>query len=97
MDPDLSLSRVSDYLNMQPSTLSQLFKEEFGEKFIDYVLKVRMQHARKLLVETEDSIQSIAERIGYQNVISFYRAFKKVQNIPPGEYRNMHRENSVRG
>ena len=89
-DPDLSLARVSDYLKMQPSTLSQLFKEELGEKFIDYVLKVRMQHAKKLLVETEDSIQSIAEKVGYQNVISFYRAFKKVQNIPPGEYRNMH-------
>ncbi|HZG85397.1 helix-turn-helix domain-containing protein [Paenibacillus sp.] len=93
-DPDLSLSRVSEYLNLQPSALSQLFKEELGEKFIDYVLKVRLQHARKLLVETEDSIQSIAEQIGYQNVISFYRAFKKIQDIPPGEYRNMYRTNS---
>ena len=92
-DPDLSLTRVSEYLKMQPSTLSQLFKEELGEKFIDYVLKVRMQHARKLLVETDDAIQSIAEQIGYQNVISFYRAFKKDQNMPPGEYRNMHRTN----
>ena len=93
-DPDLSLSRVSEYLNLQPSALSQLFKEELGEKFIDYVLKVRLQHARKLLVETDDSIQSIAEQIGYQNVISFYRAFKKIQDIPPGEYRNMYRTNS---
>lgn len=90
-DPDLSLVKVSDILKLQPSTLSQLFKEELGEKFIDYVLKVRMEHARKLLVETEESIQSIAEQIGYQNVISFYRAFKKSQNMPPGEYRNMYR------
>lgn len=90
-DPDLSLVRVSDYLGLQPSYLSQLFKEEMGEKFVDYVLKVRMIQAKKLLVETEHSIQSIAEQVGYQNVISFYRAFKKVHDIPPGEYRNMYR------
>jgi two-component system response regulator YesN len=89
-DSDLSLSRVSDYLKLQPSALSQMFKEELGQKFIDYVLKVRLEHAKRLLIDTDDSIQSIAEQIGYQNVISFYRAFKKIQNIPPGEYRNMY-------
>ncbi|MGG6311950.1 helix-turn-helix domain-containing protein [Paenibacillus macerans] len=86
-DPGLSLSRVSDYLRIQPSALSLLFKEELGEKFVDYVIKIRMQHAKQLLMETEDSIQSIAEQIGYQNVNSFYRVFKKFQDIPPGEYR----------
>ncbi len=90
-DPNLSLSKVSDYLKLQPSALSQLFKAELGEKFVDYVLKVRMQHAKQLLVDTDDSIQSIAEQIGYLNVISFYRAFKKVQDYPPGEYRTMYR------
>ncbi len=62
-----------------------------GEKFIDYVLKVRMLKAKQLLVETDAPIQVIAEQVGYPNVISFYRAFKKVQDIPPGEYRNMFR------
>lgn len=90
-DPDLSLSRVSDIFKIQPSALSLLFKEELGEKFVDYVLKIRMQQAKQLLMETEDSIQSIAEQIGYQNVNSFYRAFKKFQDIPPGEFRNMYR------
>lgn len=90
-NPDLSLTRVSEYLNLQPSALSQLFKGELGGKFIDYVLKVRLEHAKYLLKETDDSIQSIAEQIGYQNVISFYRVFKKVQDVPPGEYRNMYR------
>lgn len=90
-DPGLSLVQVSDYLNLQPSALSVIFKEEMGEKFVDYVLKVRMQHAKQLLLETEASIQSVAEHIGYQNVNSFYRAFKKFQDIPPGEYRNRYR------
>ncbi|WP_232510138.1 helix-turn-helix domain-containing protein [Paenibacillus crassostreae] len=50
-----------------------------------------MEHAKHLLKETDNSIQSIAEQIGYLNVISFYRVFKKVQDVPPGEYRNMYR------
>lgn len=93
-DPVLSLSGVSAYLKLQPSSLSQLFKEELGEKFIDYVLRVRLEYAKRLLSETDEPIQSIAEQIGYQNVISFYRAFKKIQEIPPGEYRNIHRVHS---
>ncbi|WP_338552316.1 AraC family transcriptional regulator [Paenibacillus sp. KS-LC4] len=93
-DPLLSLSGVSAYLKLQPSSLSQLFKEELGEKFIDYVLRVRLEYAKRLLSETDEPIQSIAEQIGYQNVISFYRAFKKIQEIPPGEYRSIHRVHS---
>ncbi|WP_341278783.1 AraC family transcriptional regulator [Paenibacillus sp. FSL H8-0537] len=93
-DPLLSLTGVSAYLKLQPSSLSQLFKEELGEKFIDYVLRVRLEYAKRLLSETDEPIQSIAEQIGYQNVISFYRAFKKIQEIPPGEYRNIHRVHS---
>ena len=43
------------------------------------------------LTETMEPIPSIAEQVGYQNVISFYRAFKKVEGIPPGEYRSQYR------
>ncbi|GBF72315.1 hypothetical protein PA598K_00555 [Paenibacillus sp. 598K] len=88
-DAELSLSLLSAYLNVQPNTLSLLFKEELGEKFIDYVLKVRMDKAKQLLVETDQSVQAVAEQVGYLNVISFYRTFKKHQGVPPGEYRTL--------
>lgn len=88
-NPDLSLAMVSDYLQLQPSYLSQLFKEELGEKFVDYVLQVRLERAKQLLLESEEPVQSIAEQIGYRNVISFYRVFKKVLGVPPGEYRKL--------
>jgi two-component system response regulator YesN len=94
MDPGLSLAQISGRYELQPSTLSQLFKEEFGERFIDYVLKVRFGCAIRLLVETEEPIQSIAEKVGYNHAISFHRAFKKLYDLPPGEYRNIHRSNS---
>lgn len=90
-DSDLSLVGVSDTFHMPSANASILFKKETGEKFIDYVLKVRLEHARKMLVDTDDAIQTIAERVGYTHVLSFHRAFKKVFGFPPGEYRAIYR------
>ncbi|MFC0329569.1 helix-turn-helix domain-containing protein [Paenibacillus sepulcri] len=90
-DPGLSLIQISDRFGLESSTLSHLFKEELGEKFIDYVLKLRFGHAKRLLVESDEPILSIAEKVGYNHVISFHRAFKKLYNLPPGEYRSLHR------
>ncbi|GAA4876230.1 hypothetical protein GCM10023310_65010 [Paenibacillus vulneris] len=90
-DSELSLVGVSEEFDMPVSNASLLFKKEIGEKFIDYVLKVRLEHARGMLVETDDPIQSIAEKVGYSHVLSFHRAFKKVFGFPPGEYRAIYR------
>lgn len=90
-EPSLSLASVSAWLNLRPSALSQIFKEELGIKFVDYVIRVRLDHAKRMLAETDEPIQRIAEQSGYPNLISFYRAFKKVLDIPPGEYRSVYR------
>jgi len=92
-DPNLSLNQVSDLFSVNPKSISNLFKEELGDKFIDYLLKVRFDHAKRMLVETDEPIQSIAEKVGYTHVISFHRAFKKLFDLPPGEYRNLYRNN----
>lgn len=86
-DPDLSLNQISDKFGMNPRYLSKLFKEEFGEKFIDYMLKIRLEEAQRLLLATELPVQDIAERVGYAHVISFHRAFKNMYGLPPGDYR----------
>ncbi len=90
-DPGLSLVGVSDAFAMPSTNASLLFKKETGEKFIDYVLKVRLEHARKLLVDSDEAIQAIAEKVGYAHVLSFHRAFKKAYGFPPGEYRVIYR------
>jgi AraC-like DNA-binding protein len=86
-NPDLSLSHVSDAFEMNQKTLSRIFKEEFGEKFVDYLAKVRVERAKRLLSETSEPIQLIAEKIGYLYPMSFIRVFKKVEGITPGDYR----------
>ena len=47
-NPDLSLNYLSERFNMNWKTLSKLFREETGQKFVDYLIESRMNHARKL-------------------------------------------------
>ncbi len=90
-DPNLSLMGISDKFNMPTTNASILFKKETNEKFINYVTKVRLDHARKMLMDSDNAIQSIAEMVGYTHVLSFHRAFKKTYGFPPGEYREIYR------
>lgn len=86
---DLSLNHLSRLFNIQPSYLSRMFKEELGEKFVDYLVRVRIHHAKTMLAETDEPIQQITHKVGYTHVVSFTRAFKKITGIPPGEYRKV--------
>ncbi|WP_422660023.1 helix-turn-helix domain-containing protein [Paenibacillus sp. EC2-1] len=86
-NPNLSLDLLSEQFQMNSKTLSKLFKEETGQKFVDYLIELRINHARHLLEDTHHSIQEIAEEVGYTNAISFGRMFKKVVSVSPGEYR----------
>lgn len=88
-DPDLSLTQISDKFALKPKYASQLFKEEFGMKFVDFLLTLRMEEAKKRLIHTDDPIQDIALQIGYATSISFGRMFKKMEGVTPGDYRKM--------
>lgn len=86
-NPDLSLNHLSDAFELNAKYVSQLFKDEFGIKFVDYVTKVRIEHAKKLLLESEEPVQEVAARVGYTHSFSFIRVFKKVVGMTPGDYR----------
>jgi len=87
-NPDLSLNYLSERFHMNWKTLSKLFREETGQKFVDYLIELRITHARRLLVETTLPVQEIATKVGYSNAISFGRMFKKIVGLSPGEYRD---------
>ncbi|WP_248926930.1 AraC family transcriptional regulator [Paenibacillus hamazuiensis] len=88
-NPDLSLAHLSDKFDVNAKYLSQLFKEQFGMKFVDFLVNLRMEEAKRLLLETDDSIQDIAEKVGYTHGISFGRTFKKIVGTTPGDYRKV--------
>ncbi|PYI54364.1 helix-turn-helix domain-containing protein [Paenibacillus flagellatus] len=88
---DISLETAADRLNMSAGYMSKLFKEQTGMNFSDYLNDLRMEKAKELLRDTDLKIQHIAEKVGYYNVNSFIRMFKKTIGVPPGEFRRMHR------
>lgn len=88
-NPELSLHYLSEKFELSSRMLSKLFKAETGERFVDYLIRIRMEESKRMLVHTSDSVQSIGERVGYLQVISFIRTFKKSEGLTPGEYRKL--------
>ncbi|MBP1965369.1 helix-turn-helix transcriptional regulator [Paenibacillus aceris] len=87
MDYDLSLTTVSDHFHIPAKKLSRIFKEEYGEKFVDVVALTRMERAKELLEQSDEPVQEIANRVGYYHSISFIQAFKKLTGVTPGQFR----------
>lgn len=84
-DPNLSQTQVADHFAVK--YISQLFKQETGEKFTDYMASIRIERAKKLLIETNDSVQDIGNAVGYVHSFSFIRLFKRIVGMTPGDYR----------
>lgn len=84
---DWNVERLGQLVNMSRTSFSTHFSTLIRMTPLQYVLFVRLQKASQLLLETKDSIFSIANTIGYRSEASFSLAFKKQFNIRPGEYR----------
>ncbi|WP_438444127.1 helix-turn-helix domain-containing protein [Gorillibacterium sp. sgz5001074] len=96
-DTDVSLSLLAGRISMPLSQLSFMFKEEVGMTFSDYLISHRMEKARDLLETTDLKISEIAERLRYNNSQNFIRVFKKINGIPPGEYRSRYSQKRAEG
>lgn len=68
--------------------LERSFKEQYDVPVITYLLNVRITEAKKQLRFSEDAVNSIAIQCGFTDVNYFIRQFKKIEGMPPGEYRN---------
>ncbi|MBR5795320.1 MAG: helix-turn-helix domain-containing protein [Erysipelotrichaceae bacterium] len=88
LENDLSLHIIADYVNMNASYISNVFKQEVGVTLTDYIHHQRVQMAKELLRETNYSISFIAERVGIYDENYFSRIFKKISGYSPRAYRN---------
>ena len=84
---EASLEGAANYVQMNQYYLSFLFHDQTGERFIDYIQRVRMEKAKKLLEEGSMSANDIAVSIGYTNANSFSRAFKNYYGLTPKEFK----------
>ena len=87
---EINLERVSALVGFNPAYFSALFKKETGENFMEYVIKVRVQNAKTLLIQTDFEIFEIAEKVGYMDLKYFSKLFKKRTGLSPSEFRKLY-------
>jgi AraC-like DNA-binding protein len=83
----IKLTEVARLANMTEVSFSRFFKTRTGITFIDSLLELRLGHASRLLIDTNQSISEIAYSCGFNNLSNFNRIFKKKKGCTPQEFR----------
>lgn len=78
---------IAKKLNISTSYFQHIYKKLFGVPVNQDIIKGRIEHAARLLMETDASVSEIAEQCGYENLEHFSRQFKKIKKVSPQKYR----------
>ncbi|GIN69720.1 DNA-binding response regulator [Bacillus sp. J14TS2] len=84
---DLNLAVISNYVSLNYSYFSHMFKESTGQNFIDYLKKVRIEKAKPLLQKPDLMISEVSHKVGFNHPKQFARVFRELEGISPKEYR----------
>ncbi|MHA6483356.1 helix-turn-helix domain-containing protein [Paenibacillus sp. strain BS8-2] len=82
-----SNERMADMLNINVDYMGRLFKKCTGLSPNKFIQQIRHSEAKRLLRDTNDTIEWVGHTIGYSDVHYFVRIFHKWEGMPPGEYR----------
>lgn len=88
-DNSLCLKTLSDVLSMNAAYLGRVFRAEMNEFFGDYLSRVRIRQAEKLLIASSQSISEIAVSVGFSSASQFGRVFKKITMLSPSTLREL--------
>ncbi|RII36455.1 response regulator [Clostridium chromiireducens] len=85
---NITLKDVANEVLLSQNYLSELFKKEIGEGFYEFLSSYRIKKAKELLLTTNLKIYEIGQKVGYNDAITFGRAFKKITGTTPNNFRN---------
>jgi YesN/AraC family two-component response regulator len=88
-EENLNISMIGEKFGITPSYLSKQFKAQTGDALLDFISRTRLEVAKKLLTEQPMSIMEIARKVGYNDINTFNRTFKKFEGITPGKYKEL--------
>jgi len=86
--PSFGIGSIADIIGKSPYYISKIFKIQTGEGILDFINSVRIEKAKELLKNNEFTQEIIAEKVGFTNVRTFQRTFKKLEGITPGKLKN---------
>lgn len=85
----ISLDNLADMFFINKFYLTRIFKEQFGMSINNYLLQIRITHAKQLLRFTDNTLETISAECGMGDPTYFSRMFKKVEGIAPGAFRKL--------
>ena len=83
----LTVKGVARAVGLSSAQLAYLFRREIGMSVKEYATRVRVEIIKRLLAETDDKLDIIAEQLGFCDAAHLSRVFRRVCGCPPGEYR----------
>lgn len=86
---DISLDEVANIVNYSPQYFCRIFKDTTDKTFIDYLNCFRINVAKKMIINTNESIYNIYIKTGFSSFSYFNRIFKKYSKFSPTEYRQV--------
>lgn len=91
---DLTLTELSNLIDLSPQYLCRLFKECLNLRPFEYLARKRIQQAKLLLLEDQLNINEIAAQVGYNDCSYFCAVFKRHEMLSPAEFRSLHKKAS---
>lgn len=92
-NPNLKIGDLSKLVNLSESAFSHFFQKYTNKSFTQFLVDVRLGHACKLLLDTDDTIKRVCFQSGFNNLANFNRLFRKYRNCTPVEYRRKYQTN----
>jgi AraC-like DNA-binding protein len=93
-ESSLKMSDVAGEVNLGDSAFSHFFKKATNRSFSDYLIAMRIEHACKLLIESDEQISRVAFLSGFNNIANFNRIFKDIHHCTPLQFRKIYQEKS---
>ncbi len=94
---DPSLSELAKVVKLSEKQMGRIIKKHYGVDFKTHITNIRLQNAKRLIKESDMSLDDISATVGFKTYSGFFLAFKKKYEITPGEYRKLKQQQAQTG
>jgi len=86
-DEKLSVSDLGARFNISNRQLNRIYKQETGMTVVEHIHAIRIEHAKQMLMEGEEKVLHVAQRVGYDDPAFFSQLFRRYVGCSPGKFR----------
>ncbi|SFT08587.1 AraC family transcriptional regulator [Sphingobacterium wenxiniae] len=86
-EKNINLEQIAELSNLSVTSFCRFFKNMTQKSYYDFLTEIRINHACRLLINTNMKVDAIAEESGFENTSNFYRHFKRLKNSTPSSYK----------